>query len=107
MWRAMKASWSSSAESVGVARFAARVPVSFIVIVSRRPAASSSFVADRRLVGLRVEQAGKRSGIGRLELEEPRRVCVLVHLFRRVGERRIDRDDLACNRRIDVGGGLD
>src|SRR5512147_1050147 len=101
MWRATNASVASSSESVAPASPGARVRVSFIVIVAARRA--SSFVADRRFVRLRVEQPGERTGVGGLQLEEPRGVGVLIDLLGRLRERRVHGDDLARDRRIDVG----
>src|SRR6266511_1287331 len=65
-----------------------------------------SLLGDQRFVRFRVEQLREILPVGRLHLEEPCGVCVLVHLLRRVGKLRVDGDDFAADRRIDVRGGL-
>src|SRR5690242_8047582 len=69
-------------------------------------AAFMSF-SDERAVGCRVEKFSRLGGRGELDLHHPAgAVRILVNRFRGLFEGGIDLDDLARNRREEIGNGL-
>src|SRR5882757_2979334 len=92
-WRARNSSCCSSCCSV--------------IIACTRWLGISLLCSDVLLVGLGRKQRVERARVGWLDAEHPCRVRVGVDAFRRILERVVDRGHRACDRRVDVGGGLD